>query len=118
MVICCEGNAGFYEIGIMATPISRGHSTLGWNHPGFYGSSGTPYPEQETMAVDAVMQFAIHRLGFKLENIVVMGWSIGGFSATWLAMHYPDISGLVRLDLDSCSLTDKTFDSSDFGCNI
>lgn len=95
MVICCEGNAGFYEIGIMATPISLGYSTLGWNHPGFYGSTGTPYPEQETMAVDAVMQFALHQLGYKLENIVVMGWSIGGYSATWLAMHYPDIGGLV-----------------------
>ena len=29
LVICCEGNAGFYEIGIMATPISCGYSTLG-----------------------------------------------------------------------------------------
>ena len=96
LVICCEGNAGFYEIGIMSTPLSCGYSTLGWNHPGFYGSSGTPYPEQETMAVDAVMQFAIHKLGFTPENIIVTGWSIGGFSATWLAMHYPDIAGLVR----------------------
>lgn len=95
LVICCEGNAGFYEIGIMATPVSNGYSVLGWNHPGFYGSTGTPYPEQETMAVDAVMQLAIHKLGFKVENILVTGWSIGGYSATWLAMHYPDISGLV-----------------------
>ena len=29
LVICCEGNAGFYEIGIMATPITCGYSTLG-----------------------------------------------------------------------------------------
>jgi len=95
LVICCEGNAGFYEIGIMATPISLGYSTLGWNHPGFYGSTGTPYPEQETMAADAVMQFAIHKLGFKVEDIIVTGWSIGGFSSTWLAMNYPEISGLI-----------------------
>ena len=100
LVICCEGNAGFYEIGIMATPISLGYSTLGWNHPGFYGSSGTPYPEQETMAADAVMQFAIHKLGFKVEDIIVTGWSIGGFSSTWLAMNYPEISGLVRSQSD------------------
>jgi len=95
LVICCEGNAGFYEIGIMTTPISCGYSVLGWNHPGFYGSTGTPYPEQETMAADAVMQFAVSELGFKVENIVVFGWSIGGFTSTWLAMNYPEIKGLV-----------------------
>jgi len=95
LVICCEGNAGFYEIGIMSTPVTCGYSVLGWNHPGFYGSTGTPYPDQETKAVDAVMQFAINKLGFKVENIVVSGWSIGGYSSTWLAMNYPEIKGLV-----------------------
>jgi hypothetical protein len=35
LVICCEGNAGFYEIGIMSTPIGSGYSVLGWNYPGF-----------------------------------------------------------------------------------
>lgn len=39
LVICCEGNAGFYEIGITITPIEAGYSVLGWNHPGFGGST-------------------------------------------------------------------------------
>lgn len=39
LVICSEGNAGFYEIGIMCTPIEAGYSVLGWNHPGFAGST-------------------------------------------------------------------------------
>lgn len=39
LVICSEGNAGFYEIGIMVTPIEMKYSVLGWNHPGFGGSS-------------------------------------------------------------------------------
>lgn len=39
LVICCEGNSGFYEIGIMPTPIKAGYSALGWNHPGFAGST-------------------------------------------------------------------------------
>jgi len=95
LVICCEGNAGFYEIGIMSTPIEAGYSVLGWNHPGFYGSTGDPYPYQETQAADAVMQFAIHKLGFHPENILVTGWSIGGYSATWLAMNYPDVKGVI-----------------------
>eukprot|EP00088_Acartia_fossae_P024402 TRINITY_DN2535_c0_g1_i13.p1 TRINITY_DN2535_c0_g1~~TRINITY_DN2535_c0_g1_i13.p1 ORF type:complete len:546 (-),score=106.85 TRINITY_DN2535_c0_g1_i13:386-2023(-) len=95
LVLCCEGNAGFYEIGVMTTPVAAGYSVLGWNHPGFGGSSGAPFPDQERNAVDAVMQFAIHRLGFLPQDIIVMGWSIGGFTSTWLALNYPDIKGLI-----------------------
>lgn len=39
LVICCEGNSGFYEIGLMMPPAKAGYSTLGWNHPGFAGST-------------------------------------------------------------------------------
>jgi len=95
LVICCEGNAGFYEIGMMMTPVKCGYSVLGWNHPGFYGSTGRPTPGQEANAADAVMQFAIQKLGFLPEQIIVYGWSIGGYTATWLAMNYPEIRGLV-----------------------
>lgn len=43
LVICCEGNAGFYEVGIMASPIKTGYSALGWNHPGFAESTVSAY---------------------------------------------------------------------------
>ncbi|XP_066991578.2 phosphatidylserine lipase ABHD16A [Anabrus simplex] len=95
LVLCSEGNAGFYEIGTMATPIELGFSVLGWNHPGFGGSTGEPFPSQELNAVDCVMQFAIHHLGFVPENIVLFGWSIGGFPSTWVAMNYPDVKGVI-----------------------
>lgn len=39
LVVCSEGNGGFYEIGIMATPIALKYSVLGWNRPGFAGST-------------------------------------------------------------------------------
>lgn len=39
LVVCCEGNSGFYEVGIMTNPIKTGFSALGWNHPGFGGST-------------------------------------------------------------------------------
>lgn len=95
LVICCEGNSGFYEYGITLTPIDAGYSVLGWNHPGFGSSTGTPYPDQELNAMDVVVQFAVSKLGFKLSDIIIYAWSIGGFSATWAAMNYPDIRGLV-----------------------
>lgn len=95
LVICCEGNAGFYEIGIMGTPIEAGYSVLGWNHPGFGGSTGIPYPINEQNAIDTVIQFAIVKLGFKVENIVLYAWSIGGYTASWAAMNYPEVKALV-----------------------
>ncbi|XP_062571680.1 phosphatidylserine lipase ABHD16A-like [Saccostrea cucullata] len=91
LIVCCEGNAGFYEIGCTVTPLDGGYSVLGWNHPGFSGSTGIPMPSQEQNAVDAVMQYAINRLGFTPDNIAVFAWSIGGYTASWVAMNYPDL---------------------------
>ena len=30
LVISCDGNAGFYEIGVLGTPVEAGYSVLGW----------------------------------------------------------------------------------------
>uniref|UniRef100_A0A182XD14 AB hydrolase-1 domain-containing protein n=1 Tax=Anopheles quadriannulatus TaxID=34691 RepID=A0A182XD14_ANOQN len=95
LVICSEGNASFYEIGIMSTPLDLKYSVLGWNHPGFAGSSGRPYPDQDQNAIDAVLQFAIRELGFKPENIILYGWSIGGYSTLYAASQYPEVKGVV-----------------------
>lgn len=56
---------------------------------------GTPYPRQEHNAIDAVIQYAINELEFEVEEIVLFGWSIGGYASTWAAINYPDIRGLV-----------------------
>jgi hypothetical protein len=95
LVICSEGNGGFYEIGIVGTPLELGYSILGWNHPGFAGSTGQPYPDQEQNAVDAIMQFAIKSLDFKENEIVLFGWSIGGFSTLLAASIYPNVHAVV-----------------------
>ena len=41
------------------------------------------------------MQFAIHHLGFRPDQIILHGWSIGGFTASCLAMNYPDVKGVI-----------------------
>lgn len=101
LVICCEGNGGFYEVGMTTTPMEAGYSVMGWNHPGFAGSTGDPYPRQEQNAIDIVVQFALHRLNFPAERIILYGWSIGGFTASWAAMNYPNIRAV---------MLDATFD--------
>ena len=30
LVISCDGNAGFYEIGVLGTPVEAGYSVLGY----------------------------------------------------------------------------------------
>ena len=69
LVISCDGNAGFYEIGVLGTPLELGYSVIGWNHPGFGGSTGTPYPQNEANAANAVIQFAINELGFRYFQV-------------------------------------------------
>lgn len=43
---------------------------------------GVPFPQNEANAMDVVIQYAIHKLGFQLNDIVVYAWSIGGFTGT------------------------------------
>lgn len=91
LVIGCEGNAGFYEVGVMVTPMEVGYSVLGWNHPGFGSSTGSPSPAEEINAIEVVMQYAINKLGFQPENIILFGWSIGAFTAINGAILYPEV---------------------------
>lgn len=95
IVITCEGNAAFYETGIVNTPLSLGYSVLGWNAPGFAESTGQPTPAQILHAIDAVMQYALKKLGFLENQIVIYAWSIGGFPATWAAVNFPNLQGLI-----------------------
>ncbi|XP_032671121.1 phosphatidylserine lipase ABHD16A [Odontomachus brunneus] len=95
LIVCCEGNCGFYETGVISTPLNKGYSVLGWNHPGFGGSTGAPYPNQEENAVDCIMRFAIEHLKFPETQIILYGWSIGGYTATWAAMNYPSVQSLI-----------------------
>lgn len=95
LVICCEGNAGFYEVGVMCTPMDAGYSVLGWNHPGFAGSTGLPFPSAETGAIDTILKFSTEKLGFSYQEIILFAWSIGGYPCSWAAMAHPDVSGVI-----------------------
>uniref|UniRef100_A0A0K0E2I7 AB hydrolase-1 domain-containing protein n=1 Tax=Strongyloides stercoralis TaxID=6248 RepID=A0A0K0E2I7_STRER len=94
LVICSEGNAGFYEVGLVNGVHPLGYSVMGWNTPGFVESIGETYPHRIAAAIDTVFQNALAQ-GFEEENIIVYGWSIGGYPSTWLAANYPKIKHLV-----------------------
>ncbi|KJE93969.1 HLA-B associated transcript 5 [Capsaspora owczarzaki ATCC 30864] len=95
LVIACEGNGSFYEMGVSDTAQQLGYSVLGWNHPGYGASTGMPYPSAEKNAIDVVMQFALDKLGFAPQNILFYGWSIGGMTASHAASQHPGIRGVI-----------------------
>ncbi|XP_053103827.1 protein ABHD16B-like [Hemicordylus capensis] len=95
LVICCEGNGSFYEMGCFYTPLKAGYSVLGWNRPGFARSTGKPSPQKDINAMDVVIQYAIHHLKFGLPAIAVYGYSLGSYTASWAAMTYPELGALV-----------------------
>ena len=82
------------EIGSFNTVAKSGFSVLGYNHPGFGGSTGMPYPANSAATIDSVIAYATHELGFLHSDIVIYAWSIGGFDATYAASKYSDLKGL------------------------
>lgn len=62
----------------------------------FVSIQGSPFPNQDQNAIDAVMQFAIHMLGFQPDDILLFGWSIGAYSSLVAAAQYPETKGVVR----------------------
>jgi len=61
----------------------------------FHNLQGMPFPDQEREAIDVVVKYAVTKLGFELNNIMMFAWSIGGYSASYAAMMYPDIKAVV-----------------------
>ena len=56
---------------------------------------GVPFPSQEQSAIDVVVQFVLEKLDFKLQDVVLFSWSIGGYASTYAAMSYPDVKHVV-----------------------
>lgn len=100
LVIVTDGNAGYCERGLCQGWVENGYSTLAYNAPGCGESSGTPYYDQICDAAEGIMTLA-KNLGFEPEQIVVYGWSIGGFATSFIAANYK-VKGVVL---------DATFDS-------
>jgi hypothetical protein len=89
-----EGNAGFMEIGSFSSASKSSFSVLGYNHPGFGDSTGMPYPANNAAAIEAVIEYATHELGFLHSDIIIYSWSIGGFDACYAGIKYPNLKGL------------------------
>lgn len=47
------------------------------NYLCFFPFQGLPFPSQEFNAIDVVVRYAVTKLGFAFEDIVLYAWSIG-----------------------------------------
>jgi hypothetical protein len=61
-------------VGVAKFVSDTDYSLLGWNTPGFAGSTGTPWPHRISAGIDAVMQYAEHRLNYTPEHVVIVAW--------------------------------------------
>ena len=95
LVISCKGNYSFYESRGMSQWLSRGPAVLGWNHCGCGYSTGSPTGKQEKESILTVVSYSVQILGFPLENIVLYGNSIGGFTACFAVASFPNIGGIL-----------------------
>jgi hypothetical protein len=87
-VICCEGNAGFYEVGCMCTPLDAGYSVLGWNHPGFWGS--TVGVNLADFFVDYLLSVSSYIIVYKRQKFVLANTvaSINFQGALFATVHH------------------------------
>ena len=53
-----------------------------------------PYPVNDAAAITAVIEYAIKELGYAESEIVLYGWSIGGFSVSYGASKFPNLKGI------------------------
>ena len=81
---------GFYEL--FASGVNA--SVLVYDYPGYGLTAGKPSEKGVYKTAEAAYRFLVEEKKFALENIIVMGRSIGGGPSCYLAKKYP-VGGLI-----------------------
>ncbi len=92
-----HGNAGDLTT---ATHRLTLYSSFGWDvymvdYHGFGQSEGSPSEENLYLDADALWQYVTEERGVNTGEIVIMGYSLGGAVAAYLAEQHPEVAGLV-----------------------
>ncbi|MEO7726691.1 MAG: alpha/beta hydrolase [Burkholderiales bacterium] len=90
-VLLLHGNAGniSHRMGYVTMFNRLGYSVLLFDYRGYGKSSGNPDEEGTYRDAEAAWQHLTEARGLKARDIVIVGESLGGGVATWLAVKYP-----------------------------
>ena len=96
LLIYFHGNAGniYHRIPDLQQLQTFGINVIGVSYRGYGKSEGSPSEDGIYLDGKAIYQYAIERLGFTTENIIILGRSIGSTVATDLAQH-KELHGLI-----------------------
>ena len=90
-VLLMHGNAGniSHRLGYLTMFNRLGYSVLLFDYRGYGKSGGNPDEEGTYRDAEAAWQHLTEARGLKARDIVIVGESLGGGVATWLAVKYP-----------------------------
>ena len=90
-LLLLHGNAGniSHRLGYLAMFKRLGYSVLVFDYRGYGKSGGSPDEEGTYRDAEAAWQHLTEARKLKARDIVVVGESLGGGVATWLAVKYP-----------------------------
>jgi len=92
VIIYLHGNVG--RLSQFFAPLSQKYSILAPAYPGYHGSTGKPTPEDVYSTALLAYDYLTQR-GFKEEQIILFGHSLGGSSAVYVAAQRPQLGKLV-----------------------
>ncbi|XP_063901679.1 phosphatidylserine lipase ABHD16A-like [Zophobas morio] len=96
LIVCCEGNASFYEHSCATCFVQEDFSLVGYNRPGYGCSSGLPSAASDTNALISILYFCTFHLNWSLADVFLYCWSIGAVSATGGAAFFQkELGGLI-----------------------
>ena len=67
----------------------HGYSIMAYDYAGYGSSTGTPSEKQACLDIEAVHDWLLREKGVKAEDIVIMGYSVGGGPSCHLASQHP-----------------------------
>jgi uncharacterized protein len=128
VILYLHGNTG--RINDFFPELTKNANVLSPAYPGYHESEGSP--TQENVYETAVMSYDwLLKKGFKEENIIIFGHSLGGSVAVYLASQKPKAKKLVIANTFSsiqsmcvkqylilCSFTGDVFNSSKYAKEI
>ncbi len=87
VLIFCHGNGGniSHRLELIDIYYKAGLNVFIFDYRGYGKSEGKPSEKGTYKDANAVWEFLTHKKGFKPENIIVLGRSLGGGVATYIA---------------------------------